>query len=185
MQFGVAGVNSEGATPQVSLREATHTMLRRPALLVQDWNWKAAAFSALLRALMFLLINLRAGSGRAIRAMLVEAVYATVAAGFAGAVTQRVRHAVPRWATALVVWLAIPFALLAAQAAVHVAMGTPRLARSLCASFVFAAFATGFNWFAMSRGAFLTGEDRSFTRDLLLVPRLLWQFVTAPLRPRA
>lgn len=185
MPSGVAEVEPEGATPQVPLREALQTMLRSPAVLVRSWNWKAAAFSALLRAILFLLINLRAGSGRAVRAMLVEAAYATVAAGFAGAATQRLRHAVPRWATALVVWLVIPLVLLLAQAAVHAAMGTPRLARSLSASFVFAAFATGFNWFAMSRGAFVTGEDRSFARDLLLVPRLLWQFVTAPLRQRA
>lgn len=170
--------------PQVPVRDVVEALLRRPALLLRGWNWKAAAFSALLRAILFLLINLHAGSGRAIRAMLVEAVYATIAAGFAGAATQRLRHAVPRWATALVVWLAIPTVLLLAQAAVHAAMGTPRLARSLSASFFFAAFATGFNWFAMSRGAFVTGEDRSFTRDLLMVPRLLWQFVTAPLRQR-
>lgn len=182
MPLASSNANTPSVAAVVPLRTALRAILHRPSVLLRDWNWKAAVFSALLRALLFFCLNLRAGSGRAVRAMLVEAAYATVAAGFAGAATQRLRHAVPRLATAAVVWLAIPLVLLAAQAAVHFAMGTPRLARSLLASFVFAAFATGFNWFAMARGAFVTGENRSFARDLMLVPRLLWQFVTAPLR---
>ena len=182
MPDAVETESAGSAVPRVALGGALAGMVRRPLVLLRDWNWKAAAFSAILRALMFLVINLRAGSGRAVRAMLVEAVYATVAAGFAGAVTQRLRHAVPRWATALVVWLGLPLVLLAGQWAVHHAMGTPRLRAGLIASFVFAAFATGFNWFAMGRGAFVTGARRSFVKDLLLVPRLLWEFVTAPLR---
>lgn len=52
-------------------------------------------------------------------------------------------------------------------------------ASSMVATFVFAAVATGFNWFAMSRGAFVTGEGRSFRRDLLLLPKLVVQFVAA------
>ena len=61
-------------------------------------------------------------------------------------------------------------------------MGTPKLRGSLAASFVFAALASGFNWFAMSRGAFVTGEGRSFARDLMLVPKLLVQFLAWPFR---
>jgi hypothetical protein len=167
------------ATQTVPLRDALRMMLRHPLTLMREWNWKAAVFSALLRGLLFFFTNLHAGRARAGKAMLVELVYATVAAGIAGAVTQRLRHTVPRAATAGVVWLAIPALMLSAQALVHHAMGTPRLRASLLASFVFAAFATGFNWFAMSRGAFVTGEGRSFARDLLLVPRLLLQFAAS------
>src|ERR1700712_5281277 len=153
------------ATQTVAVRDALRAMLRHPLTLMSEWNWKAAAFSAMLRGVLFFFTNLHAGRARAGKAMLVELVYATVAAGLAGAVTQRLRHAVPRAATASVIWLAIPALMLTAQAVVHHAMGTPRLRASLLASFVFAAFATGFNWFAMSRGAFLTGEGRSFARD--------------------
>lgn len=167
------------AAQPVPLRTATGEMLRRPLTLVRDWNWKAAAFSAMLRGLLFFLTNLHAGRARAGRALLVEMVYATFAAGLAGAATQRLRHAVPRAATAAVVWLALPLLMLAAQAAVHHAMGTPHLRAGLIASFVFAAFATGFNWFAMGRGAFVTGEGRSFGRDLLLAPRLILQFLAS------
>lgn len=160
----------------VPLRHALQAMRRHPLTLLRDWNWKAALFSAMLRGALFFFTNLHAGRGRAEKALLVELAYAMVAAGLAGAVTQRLRHAVPRRATAALVWLAIPAVMLAAQAAVHHAMGTPRLRAGLLASFAFAAFATGFNWFAMGRGAFITGEGRSFGRDLLLVPKLLLQF---------
>ena len=163
----------------VPLGVALRRMLRHPLQLLWEWNWKAAAISAMLRAGIFFATNLHAGHAAALKAMLVEAAYATVAAGLAGAVTQRLRHAEPRGRTALVVWLAIPLLMLTMQAVVHSAMGTPRLRRSMLASFVFAALATGFNWFAMSRGAFVTGEGRSFTRDLLLLPKLVGQFLLA------
>ncbi len=165
------------ATQTVPLRDALHAMVRHPLALLRDWNWKAAIFSALLRGVLFFFTNLHAGRARAGKAMLVELVYATVAAGLAGAVTQRLRHAVPRGATAGVIWLVVPALMLAAQAFVHHAMGTPRLRASLIASFVFAALATGFNWFAMSRGAFVTGEGRTFVRDLVLMPKLLLLFL--------
>ena len=160
----------------IPLRDALRAMLRHPLTLLRDWNWKAAIFSAMLRSVLFFVTTLHAGRARAGKAVLVELVYATIAAGLMGAVTQRLRHAVPRNATAVIVWFAMPVLHLAAQTAVHYEMGTPSLRASLLASFVFAAFATGFNWFAMSRGAFVTGEGRSFARDLLLVPKLLWQF---------
>jgi hypothetical protein len=168
---------ADAAAP-ISLPSELGLLLRRPLLVLRQWNWKAALFSALLRAILFFFTNRHAGRNSAFKAMLVELVYATFAAGVAGAVTQRLRHAVPRAATAVVVWLAVPAAMLLAQAAVHDALGTPRLRVSLIASFLFSAFATGFNWFAMSRGVFVTGEGRSFARDLLLVPRLILQFVT-------
>ena len=155
---------------------ALRSMLRHPVELLRAWNWKAALFSALLRGLIFFAANLHGGTALAARAMLVEVLYATVAAGCAGAVTQRLRHAIPRAATALVVWLAIPAVMLAAQAAVHRALHTPHLRTGLIVSFLFASCASGFTWFAMSRGVFVTGEKRPFIRDLLLVPGLILQF---------
>lgn len=167
---------ASNGTP-VRLRGALLEMVRHPVAFAEEWNWKAAAISAMLHAVLFLLTNLGAGHGRAVRAMLVEAVYATVTAGIAGAVTQRLRHAVPRGWTAFVVWVVLPVLMLVMRAVVHHAAGTPRLRSSMVATFVFAVVATGFNWFAMSRGAFVTGEGRSFRRDLLLLPKLVVQFV--------
>ena len=39
-------------------------------LLIRRWNWKAALFSSLYRGLLFLLLNLTAGTDAAIGAML-------------------------------------------------------------------------------------------------------------------
>jgi di/tricarboxylate transporter len=157
-------------------------MVRHPLGLLADWNWKAALFSAMIRGVIFFTTNLRAGHSQAIRATVVELVYATVAAGFAGAITQRLRHAVPVRLTATVVCIAIPIMMLSLQAFAHTITGTPHMRTGLIVSFLFASIATAFNWFSMSRGAFVTGEDRSFLRDLIIVPKLLVQFVTAPLR---
>jgi hypothetical protein len=153
-------------------------ILRHPTSLLSTWNWKAAAVSAIIRALMFLLINLRSGHASAEKAMLVEAVYATFAAGLLGSITQHLRHTVPRATTALIVWAGLPALLLIVQYFVHRATGTPRLRTSLIASFVFAAFATGFNWFAMQRGAMLTGGEASSTiSDLRRLPIVLADFL--------
>ena len=172
---------NEPSSPSQTIRlgAALREMAHHPFGLLQDWNWKTATLSALIRAVVFFRVNLRAGHAAASRAMLVEAVYAIVAAGLAGAVLQRLRHAEPRRQTALLICLLIPFSLLAMQALVHAVMGTPRLGWSLLASFCMAALGTGFNWFAMSRGALVTGAPRSLAGDLLLLPRLIWQFVTA------
>ncbi len=157
-------------------------MLRHPLGLLADWNWKSGVLSALLYSPVFFAGNRRAGHHAAFKALAVEAIYSVITAGLAGSVTQRLRHAVPRARTALVVWLGLPSALLLGRLVVHTALGTPRLRASLVASFLFAALASGFNWFSMSRGAFVTGEPRSFARDLRLVPQLLYSFVTAPFR---
>lgn len=166
----------------VPLAKALGDIVRQPMWLLRDWNWKAAAFSALLRAVIFLVANRHTSHHAALKASVTELVYATLAAGVAGTITQRLRYAEPERSTAFVVWFALPAVITLAQYAVHRAMGTPHLRGSLIASFVFAAFASGFNWFSMRRGAFVTGAQRSFSRDLLLVPKLIVQFLLSPLR---
>jgi hypothetical protein len=173
---------SHPESSSVPLADALLQMARHPLTLLGNWNWKAALFSAMIRGSIFFATNVRVGRYEAVRATVVEMVWAPIAAGLAGAVTQRLRHAVPVQRTAIVVWLGIPCVMLALQAAVHAVTSTPHMKTGLIASFCFAAFATGFNWFSMSRGAFVTGEKRSFMNDLLLVPKLLGQFLTAPLR---
>jgi hypothetical protein len=93
--------------------------------------------------------------------MLAEAAFAVVAAGLMGAVTQRLRAARPVWATALVVWIALPAAMLAAQFGWHRAMGTPHVRTGLIISFCFAAISTGFNWYAMRRSVMLAGTQNA------------------------
>jgi hypothetical protein len=171
--------------PQEELDSALLDMARRPVrTLMPMWSWKAAGLSALLRAATFFATNLRAGRGDAIRAAVVEAVFAVFAAGLMGAVSQRLRLAKPIWATALVVWLAMPLLMLLAQLGVHKAAGTPHMGTGLVISFCFAAIASSFSWYAMRHGALLGGDaGTSLVHDVRHLPRIIVNYVLAV--PRA
>ncbi len=72
-------------------------LLRHPfQLLILRWNWKAALFSSVCRAVIFFLANLSAGLGAASGAMIAEFAYRALTAGFFGAITQAFRSAEPR-----------------------------------------------------------------------------------------
>ena len=113
------------------------SMRKHPFVLLGEWNWKAATFSAIIRGLIFFATNRHSSHAMAWRAMAVEVVYATAAAGVAGAVTQRLRYAHPARQTALVLLLAVPLTMLVAQALVHQLAGTPRIGAGLFLSFCF------------------------------------------------
>ena len=61
------------------LRQALSAMIAHPVrTIVPPWSWKAGACSAVVRALAFFLTNLQSGHSAATKAMLVEAIYATL-----------------------------------------------------------------------------------------------------------
>jgi hypothetical protein len=158
-----------------SIREMVLHPLRT---LIPVWSWKAAAWSALLRATTFFATNLRAGHWHALRAGLVEACFAIFAAGMMGAVSQRLRSAKPVWATALVVWLAMPLIMLLTQLGVHTLAHTQHMGTGLALSFCFAAIASAFSWYAMRRGAMLGGvESTAIAQDLRRLPQIILDFV--------
>jgi hypothetical protein len=165
------------------LGAALADIVRRPVTnLLGAWNWKTAMISVVIRATLFFTTNLRAGRGSALRASLVEAGFAIFAAGLLGAVTQRVRHAQPVWATGLTVWLGVPVVLLSIQSTVHRAFGTPHMKTGLIVSFCMAAVGSGFNWYAQQRGVLVTGAGAA-GGDLQALPRVILDFVMAG--PRA
>lgn len=153
--------------------------------LFPAWSWKAASLIAIVRGVMFFTTHLHDGRQFAVRGSLVEAVFAIFAAGLLGAVSQRLRRARPFWATALVVWIALPALLLLAELAVHHAANYPHLTLGLFGTYCFAAVSTAYGWYAMRHGALLGGADRTtlghdaralpgITRDFLLAgPRYL------------
>lgn len=175
--------NAQPTTAQPNDHLARHlrTILRHPIRsLLPMWSWKSAALSALLRASTFFVTNLRAGRYDAIRAGLVEAIFAIFAAGIMGATSQRLRLARPVWMTALVVWFGMPGVMLLAQFAVHHLAGTPHLGTGLIASFCFAAIASSFSWYAMRHGALLGGDaETSLTHDLRHLPRIILGYILA------
>lgn len=155
----------------------------RRGWLAAGFNWKMAAWSAVVRGGMFLLTNLRTGHAAALRATLAEGVYALLAIGVLGAVTERIRDARPEWLTAVLVWVAMPVLMMMGEFEVHTALHTPQMRAGLMASFAMTAVGSGFSWFAMRRGAFLVGEsglrEPSFADDLRRMPVLVWEFVSA------
>ena len=169
------------SAPPVALAEALRKMLRHPIrTIVPPWSWKAAAFTAVCRALAFFVMNLRSGEHAATKAMLLEAVFAIFAGGLVGAISQYLRRAEPLWATAFIVVLALPGVMLLAQAGVHRLARTPHIAGGLLLSFLLAAFAAAYTWFAMRQGAMLGGVDQtSVVHDLKSLPRISLDFLLA------
>jgi len=163
--------------PEEALSAALLDIVKRPAKnLLTAWNWKTAAISVFIRAVLLFATNLRSGCRSALRASLVEAVFAIFAAGLLGSVIQRVRDARPVWATGLTVWLGVPVVLLTIQSAVHHAFGTPHIKTGLIVSFIMAAFGSGFNWYAQRRGVLVTGLE-SQGGDLKKMPRVIFDFL--------
>jgi hypothetical protein len=165
--------------PPEDLPQALWQILRCPVLtLVPPWSWKAAACSATIRAATFFITNLRSGSWVATKAMLVEAIFAVVAGGLIGAISQQLRSAKPLWATAFVVWAGLPGAMLLVQFAVHRMAGTPHLGGGLISSFFLAALASAFSWYAMRQGAMLGGVDQTtIAHDFHALPGIMYGFL--------
>ena len=171
----------KSALKEEELSHALREIILRPGRsLLPAWSWKAAGMSALLRAATFFATNLRAGRFDAVRAGLVEAVFAVFAAGLLGATSQRLRLTKPIWATGLFVWLGMPLAMLLAQFGVHKLAGTPHMGTGLTVSFCFAAIASSFSWYAMRHGVLLGGDaSTSLVHDVRHLPRIILNYVLA------
>jgi hypothetical protein len=167
------------STPPEDLRQALSAMLRNPLrTIVPPWSWKAAAFSAVVRAVAFFATNLQSGRFEATKAMLVEAVFAVFAGGLIGAISQHLRRAKPLWATALFVCAVLPAIMILAQLGVHHLAKTPHQSAGLTASFCLAAVAAAYSWYAMRHGAMLGGIDETTVRhDLRSLPGISMDFL--------
>lgn len=145
--------------------------------VVRRWNYKAAVFSAAVRALLFLLTNLRAGLDAATSAMLTEAVFRLCTSGFYGALTQAFRRAEPRWAATVWALVVVPAAAHFLELVVHWWRGTPELTLSIVASVALTFLSTGFTLFAMRRGTLVVGRSApSLLADVRALPGLIIQF---------
>lgn len=152
--------------------------------LLRRWNWKSAVLSALIRGLLFFIVNISAGWAAALNAMSIESAFYITTAGFYGALTQSFRRARPAWLATLTVMLLIPASNHTLEFLFHWLGGTEKLARSIIVSICFSMLSAAFNLFAMRRGAFIVGAERQSLRaDLGQVPRLIFDFLTA--LPRA
>jgi len=150
------------------------------SMLLELWNWKAAIFSSVIRANLFLFANLTAGWRLATAAMLAEFLYRAATAGFYGAITQAFRKAEPAWAGRVAAIVILPGVSHLLESAVHVLRGTPHIITSVATSVCFTILSTLFNLYAMQRGALVVGaEALPLSADLRRMPELIGGFLLA------
>ena len=148
--------------------------------LWRSWNWKAAATSAAIRAVLFFGANLTAGWRAATGAFAAELVFRICTSGFYGAITQAFASVRPVWAATLTTLVLLPSLSHTLEFAVHYLRGTPELLRSIAISMTFTGLSTAFNLFAMRRGALVVGAGRqSLIDDLRRMPNLIGEFALA------
>jgi hypothetical protein len=163
----------------MTLGEALRDIGSRPfELFIRRWNWKSAALSACLRAILFIIVNRKAGMNAALTAGAVEFAYRVATSGFFGSITQVFRQVQPAWIATAATLIVLPVVNQFLDFLVHWWQGTPFLAKSIITSTVMTAFAALFNLHAQREGAFVVGpEGRSFAADLKRLPGLLLSFV--------
>lgn len=163
----------------VPISSVFRELLANPGeLFLRKWNWKSALLSSILRALIFLVANLTAGWRAAAGATIAEFIFRAAISGFMGSFTQAFRTAEPEGLATLTVLILLPLISHSLELAVHMAIGTPRLASSMISSVIFTEVSILFNLYAMRRGALVVGEDSSsMGSDLQRIPGLIGGFL--------
>lgn len=170
----------EPGAPRVSTVIASFVTSPWQAIVLR-WNWKASCLSSAMRATIFFLVNLDAGTDAATRAFATEWCYRAVTAGFYGAMTQSFRHAAPRWQASLAAMVVIPATSHCLELVVHLVRGTPRLAASMAVSIALTMVSTAFHLDAMRNGVLIVGDGRRpILDDLRRLPRLWANLALTP-----
>lgn len=157
-------------------------IFRHPAVVIRQWNWKAAVLSTATRAPIFLVASYSYGWDRALLAFTVEIAYRATTAGFFAAFTQAIRYRRPTWLAALLITLAVPFVSLSLDYGIHRMMNTPNLGASILVSVTMSMTASLFTWYSMRHGTLLVGEEEDgFVNDLRRLPRLVLGFAAMPI----
>lgn len=140
------------------------------------WNWKTAAFSACLRASLFAAGALHGGPAGILKTALIELAITAFAAGFQGALTQKLRRSKPAWRATLLCAAAVAVVIHPAEYLLHTLARTPGTSTGIALSLAYTVIATRLSLYVMQRGLFLVGaESNSFLTDLRRLPALIAQ----------
>src|SRR5579872_3987677 len=163
----------------MTLGRALLDFITRPLdLLVRRWNWKAAFSSSLVRGMIFFFANMTSGWRAALGAMAAEYCFRALTSGFYGAMTQHFSLVEPEWQAAAGAMVVLPVVSHSLEFAVHWLRHTPHLRTSIVSSMSFTVVSTLFNFYAMRRGALVTGKgSASLGSDLRRMPRIIAEFV--------
>jgi hypothetical protein len=145
------------------------------------WNWKSAVISAAMRGPIFFFATLSLGLRAAAIALLLDASFRTVLAGFMGALTQAVRYIQPTWIPALIVVVGMPVVNHTIEYFVH--RHNMKLGLAMGISIGFSMISGAFELFAMRRGTLVVTEhSQSLGHDILRFPKLVADFVMTAVR---
>ncbi len=168
--------------PGPSVAQVVVVLLRHPVReLVRKWNHKSAITSSLVRAALFLAVNLSAGAEAAMAASATEFALRFATSGFYGALTQAFGQVRPARNGTIAAMLCLPVLGHGLELILHTWRGTPNLGASIVASMVLTALSTSFHVYAMRRGVMVVGvgHARPLVEDLRQLPGLLKDFVVA------
>ena len=158
--------------------QALRSLLLNPLQLLLRWNGKAAMLSAIFRGGVFLVASLKSHHAGRSHAVLAEAVFGAIFAGFFGTITQALRFAEPQWLAELLLAGIFPLLFQVGDVCFHAALGTEAFRAGMIASAIFTALSAAFNLYIMRRGTLLVGEESApFAEDLNALPRLAILFV--------
>jgi hypothetical protein len=161
-----------------SFFDALAGLFGNPQRILFLWNWKSAWLSILLRGPIFFAVTVRHGFAATISAVLTEALFCALSAGFYGALVQSLRDAEPEWLTVFFLAVVVPAVFQVFEFLLHWLRGTPHLQVAVMVSLAVSGISSLFNWYAMRRGALLVGEEGgSFGSDLRRLPGLMFAFV--------
>ncbi len=165
-----------------TLGQAVAACFQHPyRLLIQRWNWKSAVTSSTVRAVIFFVVNLRAGQDAAWAAFWTEFIYRALTSGFYGAITQALSEVRPRWQGTMGALLLLPIANHALEFVAHWATGTQELWLSILASMCFTALSSTFHVFVMRRGLLTVGDgSQGLLADLIQMPKAVFLFTFWP-----
>ncbi len=174
-----AGAGTASAKKVKTVNEVWEHIRGAPfRFLFNEWNWKAAVWSGLIRALVFFVILIRGGWRAAMVAMSAEALFRVVMSGLFGSLMQAFRNAQPQWKAFGVSAVLGPAIVQIAEFGMHWRIGSPQLVNTTLASCALTVSAGLFQWHAMHRGAMLIGTgQQSFMADLKAIPGLLISFL--------
>ncbi len=103
--------------------------------------------------------------------------------GVSGAYFQHIRKRKLNLVSGILVIVFIPFVIQSANYYYHLFLHTPNLEENTIVSILLTSVGTLFDWYAMTRGAFVAEEDiQPFSADLLALIPLIRDFILGPIR---
>jgi hypothetical protein len=176
----------ETPPPTNTISKAFSSVVRDPAQLFRNWNYKSAILSGTFRAPIFFVTYLigRESLKIALAAAFVQFVFRFLFAGLSGTLIQKFRHVEPAWKALLAVMLMIPaishvFEFIVQYSFAHFTQTADHTDEAILRSISISIISALFGLFAMRRDVMIVGEEesKSIWSDIGRLPLLIFIFI--------